>query len=68
MISAPVLPPCVTREAFEQAVAEFREIIGAENVIVELDRLAPYTKILIPDEDARHQPACVVAPVSVEEI
>jgi 4-cresol dehydrogenase (hydroxylating) len=68
MISAPVLPPGITREAFERAVAEFREIIGAENVIVELDRLAPYTKIMIPDEDAWHQPACVVTPVSVEEI
>ena len=68
MISAPVLPPGVTHKAFEQAVAEFREIVGAKNVIVELDRLAPYTKIMIPDHDAWHQPAGVVAPASVEEI
>lgn len=68
MISAPVLPPGVAYETFKLAVAEFRAIVGAENVVVDLDRLAPYATIMIPDPAAWHQPACAIAPASVEEI
>ena len=68
MIAAPVLPPGLTKAEFEQALNQFRAIVGTENVIVELGRLAPYTKIMIPDDDALHQPAGVIAAGSVEEI
>jgi 4-cresol dehydrogenase (hydroxylating) len=68
MITGPVLPPGLTKDEFKSAVAEFRRIVGPANVIVELERLAPYTKIMIPEDEALHQPAGVIAAVSVEEI
>ncbi|WP_096701505.1 FAD-binding oxidoreductase [Magnetospirillum sp. 15-1] len=62
------LPKGVTKAKFLRAVAEYRAIVGEEHVIVDVERLTPYTKLMIPEDEARHQPSGVIAPKSVEEI
>lgn len=64
----PVLPPGHDRRSFMAGIAEFRKAIGEDNVFVEEERLAPYTKIMIPGEDADHAPSAAIAPASVPEI
>lgn len=68
MISEAVLPKGLDQAAFARAVAEYRAIVGDEHVIVELERLAPYTKIMIPEDEGLHQPSGVIAPDGVEQI
>jgi 4-cresol dehydrogenase (hydroxylating) len=63
-----VLPPGVSKAKFVQALGEFRAILGESNVLVDLDRLVSYTKIMIPDETAKHQPSGVLSASTVEEI
>lgn len=62
------LPQGVSAEQFGQALAEFRIILGAEHVITDAAVLAPYTKIMLPVEDARHAPSAAILPQNVEQI
>lgn len=64
----PVLPPGVSTAQFDKAIQEFRSIVGAENLFVDLESLAPYSKIMIPESDAQHQPSGAVAARSVEDV
>lgn len=68
MPPAAVLPPGVTKTAFAKALVEYRAILGADNVIVEIERLVPYTKIMIPSDDAQHRPSGVLVATTVEQI
>lgn len=63
-----VLPPGVSRESFAAALAEYRAIVGDQWVVADLERLAPYSRIIIPDDAAAHQPCGAIAAGSVEEI
>lgn len=63
-----VLPPGVSKESFAAALAEYRVIVGDQWVFVDLERLAPYSRIMVPDDAAAHQPCGAVAAGSVEEI
>lgn len=63
-----VLPPGVSKQTFEQAVKEFRAIVGDEWVFVTLDELAPYSRLMVPDDLSAHQASGAIAPASVEEI
>lgn len=63
-----VLPPDVSAEQFEQALAAFREAIGAEWVLSELADLARY-RDPYPVKGAEHfAPSAVLSPGSVEEV
>lgn len=62
------LPKGVTKVNFAKAVVEFRKILGAENVLVEVEALAPYSKIMIPSPNIQHQPMGALIVHSVEEI
>lgn len=68
MTQKAILPPGVSPATFSKAVAEFRAIVGAEWVIVDLERLVPYSRLMVPDETERHQPCGAIAPASVEQI
>ena len=68
MIDSVMLPPGVSKAHFQKALREFRALLGDENVIVELERLVSYTKIMIPDDDARHQPCGVLSATTVEQV
>ncbi|WP_298374179.1 FAD-binding oxidoreductase [Azospirillum sp.] len=63
-----VLPPGVSKESFAAALAEYRAIVGDQWVFVDLERLAPYSRLMVPDDDAAHQPCGAIAAGSVEEI
>lgn len=62
------LPNGVSEKDMERAMEEFRGIVGAENVVSAKERIAPYTKIMIPEKDALHMPAGIVMPKTVEEV
>ncbi|KWV48481.1 4-cresol dehydrogenase [Bradyrhizobium macuxiense] len=63
-----ILPEGLTKTAFAKAVEAFRGVVGADNVIVDLDRLVPYAKIMIPEDEKLHQPSAVIIPLSVEHV
>jgi len=63
-----VLPPGVSKARFEQALAEYRAALGADRVIVELERLLSYTKIMLTEDEGLHQPSGVLIATTVEEI
>lgn len=66
--AAAVLPRGMSRDRFLSAVAEYRAVVGADNVFVDEERLVSYRKIMIPAPDAAHAAAGAVAPGSVEEV
>lgn len=68
MLLEPTLPPGLSRDRFSEALAEYRSALGADGVIVELDRLVSYTKIMMPVDEALHQPAGVLVATTVEQV
>lgn len=62
------LPKGVSKSTFTKAVAEYRRILGAGNVLIEAEKLAPYSKIMIPVPISQHQPAGALLVHSVDEI
>ena len=68
MLNKPVLPQGVDKQTFADVLNQFRSIVGEQWVKVDLEALAPYARIVIPDRVEQHQPAAAVAPASVAEI
>jgi 4-cresol dehydrogenase (hydroxylating) len=68
MLSKAVLPKGVEKKTFAKVMEKFRGIVGADWVKVELDQLAPYARIMVPDPTELHQPSAAVAPANIEEI
>lgn len=62
------LPKGVSEAAFDKAVAEFKKILGADNVLVSAQQLAPYTKTMMAVPDAEHTPSAAIMASSVEHI
>jgi len=62
------LPEGVSAAQFTKAIAEFRTILGEEHVITSAEVLAPYTKIMLPVDEARHAPSAAILPANVEQI
>jgi 4-cresol dehydrogenase (hydroxylating) len=63
-----MLPPGVSAQDFQTALKEWEKIVGPEYVFAQPENLASYSKVMIPDDDALHQPSGAVAPANVEEI
>jgi 4-cresol dehydrogenase (hydroxylating) len=69
MITEPVLPPGVSKEQFSQAIEEYKAIVGADNVWVEIEQLVPYFKIMMPTKnDKLYQASGAIAAKTVDEI
>jgi 4-cresol dehydrogenase (hydroxylating) len=68
MLTKAVLPKGINKKTFAKVMDKFRNIVGDEWVKVELDQLAPYARIMVPDPTELHQPSAAVAPSSKEEI
>lgn len=68
MTAPAALPPGISKERFQKAIGELRSLLGPDNVIVELERLVPYTKIMIPQDEKLHQPSGVLIASTVEQI
>jgi 4-cresol dehydrogenase (hydroxylating) len=62
------LPKGVTEAAFEQALAEFRAILGSDHVYTEAEQLAPYMKIMLPVPIEEHTASAAIAPQSVDHV
>ena len=62
------LPKGVSEANFDKAIAEFKKILGTDNVLVSAQELAPYTKTMLPVADAEHTPSAVILAGSVEQI
>ena len=62
------LPKGVAEADFDKAIAEFKKILGAGNVLHTRERLAPYLKIMIPAPIEEHTPSAAIMPESVEQI
>lgn len=52
----------------KEAVLEFRHLLGNENVLIDIQKLVPYTKIMIPSPDIQHQPIGALMVHSVRDI
>lgn len=63
-----ILPEGLTKAEFTKAIEAFRAVVGVDNVIVDLDRLVPYTKIMIPEDEKLHQPSAVIIPLTVDHV
>lgn len=63
-----VLPPGLNAERFAAALKDFGQAVGAEQVIAERERLAPYLKLMLPVDPADHAPSAVVVPGSLDEL
>ena len=64
----PILPPEHSATSFLAVLKQIEAIVGKEQVFVDAERLAPYTKIMIPDPDEVHAPAGAIAPGTVEDV
>lgn len=62
------LPKGVTEATFDRAVAAFKEIVGAGNVLTSAEELTPYRKTMMPVADDAHAPAAAILATSVEQI
>ena len=63
------LPDSLTREQFEQACDELREVLGQERVYTDdVNELRSYRDVYATLPDEAHMPSAAVAPESVEEI
>jgi len=62
------LPDGVSKEKFALAIAEFKEAIGKDNVVVAPELIAPYAKIMIPVDEDKHLPAGALMPKTIEEV
>jgi len=63
-----VLPEGVSAEAFDRALAGFRDAVGEAQVLTGAERLAAYGRIMLAAEDAAHAPSAAVLPASVEQV
>ena len=63
-----ILPDGVSNSDFDRAIEKFRATIGDEQVIVDVGRLAPYRKIMLPVDEMDYAPSGVLMASSVEEI
>ena len=63
------LPDSLSREQFEQAVAELREVLGQDRVFTDdVNELRAYRDVYATTADDLHMPSAAIAPESVEEI
>ena len=62
------LPKGVAAATFEQALTELKKILGNENVLLDDEHLAPYSKIMMPVPEEQHAPSAAIMPGSVEQI
>ena len=63
-----MLPKGVSKVDFEAAIAEFRQVLGEDRVLVDTSKLTYYTEKLLPESSTKHQAAGALLASSVEEV
>jgi 4-cresol dehydrogenase (hydroxylating) len=67
-IASGVMPKGITRERFLKAVAEYRSVVGSDNVLIDESNLVSYKKIMIPAANSDHAAAGAVMPSTADEV
>lgn len=62
------LPKGVSEANFDKAIAEFKKILGADNVLTSAEQLTPYRKTMMPVADDAHAPSAALVATEVEQI
>jgi 4-cresol dehydrogenase (hydroxylating) len=62
------LPKGISEAIFDKAIAEFKKILGAVEVLTNAEQLGQYTKTMLPVADSQHLPSAVILARSVEQI
>jgi 4-cresol dehydrogenase (hydroxylating) len=62
------LPKGVSEANFDKAIAEFKKILGAENVLTSAEHLAPYRKTMMPVADDAHAPSAALVATEVAQV
>ncbi len=62
------LPKGVSESQFDAAIAKFAGVVGPDNVLTTLERLASYMKIMIAEDAAKHAPSAVLMATTVEQV
>jgi len=62
------LPKGVSEATFDKAIADFRKILGADNVLVSAEQLTPYRKTMMPVDDDTHAPSAALVATEVAQI
>ena len=62
------LPKGISEAIFDKAIAEFKMILGADEVLTNAEQLGQYTKTMMPVADTQHLPSAVILARSVEQI
>ncbi|MCC7461932.1 MAG: FAD-binding oxidoreductase [Gammaproteobacteria bacterium] len=68
MTTYSILPAGVSAAAFGQAIEAFRAILGAEHVLLDPERLAPYRKVYIAVAEDALAPSAALMPTTVPQI
>ena len=62
------LPKGVSEANFDKAIAEFKKILGTDNVLTSAEQLTPYRKTMMPVADDAHAPSAALVATEVEQI
>lgn len=62
------LPKGLSEARFDAAIKKFSAALGVEQVLTSAEHLAPYTKVMMAVDAARHTPSAVVMATSVEQV
>ncbi|MGD9970312.1 MAG: FAD-binding oxidoreductase [Sulfuricurvum sp.] len=62
------LPKNVSIETMNKAIKEFVKIVGAENVLIGTDEMAPYSKIMMAVDIKDHMPALALQASTKEQV
>ena len=62
------LPKGVSEANFDKAIAEFKKILGAENVLTSAEHVAPYRKTMMPVADDAHAPSAALVATEVAQV
>ena len=68
MQSRDILPQGVSSASFARALSDLAQVVGADYVVTDPERLLPYTKSMLPIDEREYLPSGVVMPSSVEHI
>ena len=62
------LPKGVSEASFDKAIAEFKKILGADNVLTSAEQLTPYRKTMMPIADDTHAPSAALVATEVAQV
>ncbi|ROO27614.1 4-cresol dehydrogenase [Salinisphaera orenii MK-B5] len=62
------LPPGVSAADFDSALQKFKDVVGGDNVLIDSDHLAPYTKLMMAGHDRDYIPSAALLATRTEQV